>query len=457
VALPSTLVLEVDASTGSDNNGGGFDPSVASPGTDLTYGAGQHAYAYTDLEIGSPSTKLASVSRPFTAADVGNTVNVTGGTGFTTGRYNVRSVVSSNATVDRAVGTTSSTGGTGTLGGAMASPGAAAGFVVSGNTVWVKSGTYTFSATANVSGGRVNSALICHWRGYQTTRGDNGTRPVFDAGAATMTLFTQSSGAGSLVENLDLTNSAARAAVAGFSVGQNVTARRLRATSMTGVGLTAASSSGKYSFCEMVSCAGGFLSSGTGNSFAGCVARSCSAYGFQVSATQSAYWDRCVAYAISNTGFLVASAGGDGVASGCVAYGCTGASGHGFSSTTGGRFAATGSAAYGNAQKGFFGASSGLSNWLASCAGGNNTGGDQSAFDAGTVEGFITLTADPFTNAALLDFTLNTAAGGGALLRAAGWPATLPGLAGTGYPDVGAYQSQAAAGGLPRSRVFVGF
>lgn len=52
----------------------------------------------------------------------------------------------------------------------------------------------------------------------------------------------------------------------------------------------------------------------------------------------------------------------------------------------------------------------------------------------------ITLTADPFTNAASEDFTLNNTAGGGALCRAAS-------LLFGGFADVGAVQHEDAAGG----------
>jgi hypothetical protein len=48
----------------------------------------------------------------------------------------VVSVVAGVATCDKSLGTLSSTGGTGNLGGSMATMGAAAVAIVSGNTVW---------------------------------------------------------------------------------------------------------------------------------------------------------------------------------------------------------------------------------------------------------------------------------------------------------------------------------
>lgn len=78
-------------------------------------------YDYTDLEIGTNTRTLTSAARPFVSTDVPANgapqyvINITGGTGFNTGQYRVISVASGIATVDRSVGTTSSTGGVGSL------------------------------------------------------------------------------------------------------------------------------------------------------------------------------------------------------------------------------------------------------------------------------------------------------------------------------------------------------
>ncbi len=57
-----------------------------------------------------------------------------------------------------------------------------------------------------------------------------------------------------------------------------------------------------------------------------------------------------------------------------------------------------------------------------------------------STQGCITLTADPFANAAGGDFSLNQVAGGGAACRAAGFPSTLPGLSTNSRLDIGASQ-----------------
>ena len=78
------------------------------------------------------------------------------------------------------------------------------------------------------------------------------------------------------------------------------------------------------------------------------------------------------------------------------------------------------------------------------CAFGSNTSG---AYNNLTVNSSnITLTADPFTNAAGGVFTLNATSGGGALMREAGYPG-LNSLFGDDYSDIGPLQRQASAGG----------
>ena len=85
------------------------------------------------------------------------------------------------------------------------------------------------------------------------------------------------------------------------------------------------------------------------------------------------------------------------------------------------------------------------------CGGGNNTSGfyDTTKITNGyDFRGTINTGAtDAFTTLASGILTLNNNSPGGAQLRAAAWPSTYPGLSGTNYLDVGAYQHQDAGGG----------
>lgn len=73
----------------------------------------------------------------------------------------------------------------------------------------------------------------------------------------------------------------------------------------------------------------------------------------------------------------------------------------------------------------------------------SNSGGDRANFAAGT--GDVALTAEPHSNYASDDFSLNATSGAGASCRAAGFPGA--GQLGNGYGDIGPLQHQDAGGG----------
>lgn len=75
----------------------------------------------------------------------------------------------------------------------------------------------------------------------------------------------------------------------------------------------------------------------------------------------------------------------------------------------------------------------------------SNTSGALLNVTAGSHD--VTLSGDPFTNAASGDFSLNNTAGAGAACRAVGFPGAFPGATTTGYLDIGAVQHADPAGG----------
>jgi len=177
MSITATAIWEC-RTTGDDTNGGGFDPKVSVPGTDFSQ-QNTPQITFSDLVIGNPSnTTVTSAGNPFGATSPGNFIHVTGGTGFTVGWYEILSVSGTTATLDRVVGTAGSTGGTGKLGGSMASPGKVAGLMTGGNVCYIKNtGTYTITST---SAGVPNSVIVppqgvsntapTMFVGYNTTR-----------------------------------------------------------------------------------------------------------------------------------------------------------------------------------------------------------------------------------------------------------------------------------------------
>src|ERR1041385_243007 len=106
--ISSSMIFEVRHA--GDNTYPGCFKEGAS-GTDFTMNAG--SYTFTDLVIdGATNTKVTSASHNFVAADVGNCMRINYGTGFTTGVFEIVSVASNAATLDRSAGTLGSTGGT---------------------------------------------------------------------------------------------------------------------------------------------------------------------------------------------------------------------------------------------------------------------------------------------------------------------------------------------------------
>jgi hypothetical protein len=101
MALSGNTTWEANAS-GSDNNGGGFNPSNANFATDLT----------TDTNTGNTSAPVvSSASYNFQAADVGALLFVKSGTNWIPGYYPIASVAANKATLTASAGSADLFGG----------------------------------------------------------------------------------------------------------------------------------------------------------------------------------------------------------------------------------------------------------------------------------------------------------------------------------------------------------
>jgi hypothetical protein len=418
--------------------------SVASPtagkwSVDYSWGTGP-AITYTDLVIGAGAntSQFTSAANPAGPHLIGNVINVTSGTGFTVQRIQVVSVATTTATADKVIGTASSTGGNGKLGGMVDHPATVGGLLIAGNVLlWKYSATASlFGATANASGGRVstNFAGDLVIQGYDTTPALDNTdanRPIARINANSVTAFTLQSGshrlAGVVVDN---PSAFTTAAAVSFS-GNATLASRVKASGMTSgipdrgrrdpIGSTAMMSgsnttSARFSLsigtavrCVVQAAAGSgvaFGGGGLGATCIDCVAINHPANAFSfTSASSNTLIHRCVSYNTTGAGFTVAA---DTDCEWCIAYG---SSGLGF--------------ALGSAQ---------TTARLRNCAGGaNGTANYQSTFRADLVANFQALAGNPFNNPGSLDFGVNSAVGAGAAVR--NLTATLPGLATTTYED----------------------
>ena len=436
-------------STGSDTSGGGFDNTVAAPGTDFsTQDAAQQAY--TDLIIGATATQLTSALHAFGATHPGNVINITGGAGCTVGWYEVLSVAGVTATMDRSVGTAASTC-TGNLGGGLATPAKVFTLMVNQNIAHLKSATYTFTSTLTMP--NVQFTL----RGYQTAHNDYGAQPLITTATNIDGMHTGGSSTVAFLDNI------------GFTITVS--------SDHSGISTSAAANIYLANFY----CAGWGYSCIEGGSDVSTAFRT-------VTAWNSEFTNNGINHgraAITNTGPIVVDRGyfhanytdiacpnisaGTTIAvdrsifkgythqsvfytaNGNLSFVAQHSVWYTSSATSAVNLNANGYLSLVNCV--FYGISAGTAlainaassqTYMRNCAFGNNQH-DHTNMPAGPGE--ITLSADPFTSGSTGDFSLNATAGGGASLKNAAYPLTPAGLAANTYDDVNALRHQDPAGG----------
>lgn len=413
---------------------------------------------YTDMVIdGTTNTKYTSAGNPVGVNVIGNVISVTSGTGFTVQYVQVVSVTGTTATCDKSLGTLSSTGGNGGLGGCFATPGGASAQWTTSNIGFVKYSatpyTQTSASTKVASGGTIMpggaSTRIFNLCGYDTNRiltNTDANRPILRAGVNSGTQVA--SGGPSFeynrITNFVLDNPSSFSTTTGINLasakGQaiNCSVNKYRINYTTG-----------DLYCSYVNC---YSTAGTVNGFVGqvqtrfygCVSNA-DVVAFTMS-NRSTCID-CIAISPTSNSVDAFDTAGDYSCDFlyCIAYG---GAASGFHMGEYGRAVnciATNNAAYGFRLNG----SNLASSQLIYCAGYSNTTANINDFSANNQINFIALSASPWTSAGT-DFTLNSTAGGGVLLKSLGYPTTLPGLSPTNYPSVGVYQpTSASAGGTP--------
>lgn len=432
MALPAGTVWEVRAA-GNDANGGGFVAGAA--GTDFSQqDAAQYGGANLAVD-GAVNTKVTSATHNFVAADVGNILQVTAGAGWTQGFYQILSVAANAATLDRSPAAVGTAGGTYAVGGALASPGKAGAGAEGGNWIWIKAATYTIaSAAANVPGGcvslgaRPGNADMGRVVGYGATRGDGG-RPTLQAGSiSTFTIVT--TGVGNSAENL-IVDGMSRTAARGIHA-LNGRAINCKVLGCTNVGING----GVQILCEASGCS---LNVALGPLTAfGCWSHdntTGNGVGIAPGASNAVMID-CVASNNVGPGFSAGFVTSRFI--NCTSYGN---GGHGFDLNSNSGVAtveAINCLAYGNTGAGFNSGANNIGVYVINPFVGSNSGGAIAGIL--TVFNQFNLTADPFVNGAAGNFALNTAPGGGALVRGAGLPGTFPGLLSRSWRDGGAVQ-----------------
>ena len=420
------------------------------PGTDYSQQDAAQI-AYTDILVGAVTTTATSVLNPFTPAMVGNTINMTGGAGITVQRAEITGCTAAGvATFDKSLGTAASVG-TGNLGGAFASPGMASSLTsIAG---WIKAGTYDCSNTSNVSGGRLTwgsngtTDRPAYLRGYQTTRGDFGTRPVLRPTANSITLITLS-GSSSGVDHLETSPNGFTGSVGVSASGtSNNRIRRCKFDAATPISMGG-------SGCQIIdnevlnfSSNSGILASSTSITIRGNVLRNGSVQAIGTSVATGCMIEENLIYDCSSNGINVSSNSRNvTVRNNSVDV----------SSGSGNAYLLSGSGTICENNIGVTNAAAtfqgpGTSDiphsYVRKCAGYRTSGSP--TFSSVTTEGCIALTGTPFVDAANGDLNLNTTAGAGGECDGVGFPGSWPGEAvlTTSSRDAGAPQSAGGGGG----------
>jgi len=476
MAFPANMVWEV-RNGGSSSNGGGYTPTGG--GTDYSLQTAAQV-SYTDLVIdGTDNTKCTSAGNPFTAAHVGNVINITSGTGFTVQRVYVVSVAVGVATCDRALGTTGSTGGNGKLGGAMSAIEDVDSLVVPGNVVYICSDisgtaagtkTSTRTLTCDGSAGVGYISFIGYLSGGSRTDGDilEASMPIYTSATNSVAILSLNGASRVRFRNLKLTHTAATRGLGVSVITATSTGVRFENCVFDGCLSGVVDTSGAINAATMVGCTvrnstshGMNLGNSTNWFLIGCLFDTNAGDGVRwgnSSATLTVFYCASVNNTSSGHGFHASNATSDQsvpmIFIGCVAYNNAG-SGFRFASTTGNlRFVTfISNLSYGNGAYGVSCATAGLMDSTANSVvcrnnafGGNSSGARQNFV---TGDGDVSLSGNPFSNAAGGDFSLDSTAGEGAACRQAGFPGYVGVYGGTtkSYPDIGAAQAVVSGGG----------
>lgn len=438
-ALPSDTAWAVNAS-GDNTNGACFD--TGGSGTDYTDTETTPILTITDLAVTeAASTTATSAAAGFTSAMVDNCMYIASGTNFTAGYYEITAYTNaSTVTIDR--DPTDGDGGDGSagnakVGGAAADPEAITPAVDDGHTVWIKAGTY--AVTLNTDNGATSSTPI-HWRGFNSTRGDNPTgtdRPLIDCAntRANGIVNDQQYNAYYNIRVDDCTGD-------GIStLGQTTWWWNVKSSNNTGDGWDDNDAAGLAATCFKCETSG---NSGTGLRHDGSAGNSgINAVGVYAHDNSSVGW--LVSNAAAQFHFSIADTNaGDGASTlgsclNSVSYGNTGAGSDGFTGINTNHEFSINCIAHDNAAYGFVGTAGLFGIFDYNGYEGNATAGLQN-----TTAGPNDLTADPlFTNAASGDFTLQSTS----TYLAAGFPQSIDGATGDYQTNIGPDQDDNTAAG----------
>jgi hypothetical protein len=480
-ALPAGLQFDV-RTTGSDtNNSGAFNPSGSSCGTDYSQ-QNSPQISYTDLVVGATTTTYTSVLNAVTSAVVCNTINVVSGSGCTTGLFYISSETAGSpnfATVDRSLGTAASVC-TAYLGGSKATfcsnyssgncTAGAMASAITGNTIWQKSGTYT-QTFAHANNNAASNAANVIINGYNTTHGDISpsciaastcARPIWAASFGSANMFNvQGNGISFIAVQFTATcSSSCFAGIDGDSAGVSVDLCKFDWSTATG-GVALYSAASGVNGMEFIVTRSEF----SGNSTAVFIEDNAGQPQAQIFINSSYCHNAQYCLYDNNSGnvvhwTVVQSAFGNNsrdIYEQAAGGGSIQLNADSFQNSTNEHVKANTNLNWMEVWNSiFYGGTYGIS--ITSClfcasssnAYGNLSTANYTGWIASPNSTDVALTANPFTSSS--NFVLNSTSGGGALLKAAGFPGVTP--FGTGFASVGALQPSSGSTAIPYGFVY---
>jgi len=211
-ALSANTAWEVRPTVGAATNGGGF--VAAATGTDMSQYDNKNAAACSSCQsatgnisttdaVAAGTTTITSATANFSSAIVGNIVYFQGGTGTIAAQWRQVATYTNATTIVIDTAIAASTGMTMNIGGSLGTPATIGSVAVSGNKIFVKdtgvlvTGAITLSANTNPGESAPASRLI----GYTSVRTDGGLAR-FKLTGSSVTLLTV--GNGWWLDNLDI-------------------------------------------------------------------------------------------------------------------------------------------------------------------------------------------------------------------------------------------------------------
>lgn len=428
MALSANVVIEVRAG-GSDTNGGGWIPG--SSGVDLTQQTAP-AYSVTD-GVTAGTTTITSLTANFGTDCPGNWAYVQGGTGSVAADwYQIISRTNSTTiVVDRSTGLTAGTGVTVKIGGAYATIQRALSNHTTGGIVWVKEEGTTFTITTALSwtnGNTLPNGTPSYLLGYKTTRGDDPTgtnRPLISSSSAIAELLGMGSGP-RICANFRFDGGDAVTDGVVMGKGGNVRGSLLincKIERCTRYGIDAENvGMGGVIACEVTDLKAGATAGILNGILSGCYVHDSPGAGY-LYPISGVY---CVADTMTGDGFRVGTLENSTFLSHCIAY-ANGGDGIEAADTYSSVAAIQNCISYGNTgyQLRTDKTERVARSWAIDYNGlGTGGSGARQNYVAGPHD--VTLTADPFTDAPNGDFSLNNTSGGGAALKAVGFPPNFP-------------------------------